>query len=247
MKNLLIIACAFCTFVGFSQGDLQKGETQLNGGLGLSSFGLPLYVGLDYGVGKDFTVGGDFSYRSYSDGNSSFYKYTYTIIGIGVNGNYHFNNVLDLPKKFDLYGGATLGYYIWKNSYKYTGGGTQPFFTPNYSGTSGIGYGLQVGGRYFLNDKFGINLEFGGGSFFGGKLGITYKLGGGKGSRKSKSNTKETTVSKVDNTPKETVKPVETKEEPKTTTTKATTKKTTVTTKKKVATTKKKVITKKKK
>lgn len=254
MKNLfLILTFILSTLSSFAQGSLNKKEIQLNGGIGLSSFGLPFYAGLDYSVGKNFTVGGDFSYRGYSDSNIGNFKYSYTIIGIGANGNYHFNEVLDLPKKFDLYGGATLNYFIWTNSYKYTGPQQDEIYyngyKPNYSGNSGLGFGLQVGGRYFISDKFGLNLEFGGGSFFGGKLGITYKLGGGKGGKKSKSSAKENSSSRVENTPKETVKPVESKavesKSSTTTPTKSTT--TTTTTKKKTVTSKKKKVTTKKK
>ena len=254
MKKLfLILTLILSTLSGLAQGTLNNKEIQLNGGIGLSSFGLPFYAGLDYVVGKNFTIGGDFSYRGYSDSNIGDFKYSYTIIGIGANGNYHFNEVLDLPKKFDLYGGATLNYFIWKNSFKYTGPAQDEIFfnsfKPNYSGNSGLGFGLQVGGRYFISDKFGLNLEFGGGSFFGGKLGITYKLGGGKGNKRSKSSAKENSSSRVENTPKETVKPAESKAIESKSSTATSTKGTTTTTSKKktVTSSKKKVTTKKKK
>lgn len=250
MKNLfLTLTFILITLSGFGQGSLKNKEIQLNGGIGLTSLAIPFYVGLDYGVGKEITIGADFSYRGYSDKVSGYYDNSYTIIGIGANGNYHFNKVLNVPSKFDIYGGLTLNYYIWKNSSNYVGpSGQQSFFVPNYSGNSGIGFGLQVGGRYFFNDKFGVNLELGGGSFSGGKLGITYKLGGGKGSKRSKSSTKENSSSRVENTPKETVKPAESKAVESKSSTATPTKSTTTTTKKKTVTSsKKKVTTKKKK
>ncbi|WP_366185107.1 hypothetical protein [Flavobacterium ovatum] len=46
-----------------------------------------------------------------------------------------------------------------------------------YNGAENLGLGLQIGGRYFFTDRFGINLQFGGGNVTsGGKIGITYKL-----------------------------------------------------------------------
>jgi outer membrane immunogenic protein len=40
-----------------------------------------------------------------------------------------------------------------------------------------LGLGIQVGGRYYFNEKFGLNLEFGGGNYVsGGKFGISLKL-----------------------------------------------------------------------
>lgn len=41
---------------------------------------------------------------------------------------------------------------------------------------SGLGLGVQVGGRYYFNDRLGLNLEFGGGFVSGGKIGISCKL-----------------------------------------------------------------------
>ena len=255
MKNLfLTLTCILITCLSFGQGSLQNKEIQVNGGIGLSSFGLPIYAGLDYGVGKEITIGAEVSYRGYSDKVLGYYDNSYTIIGIGANGNYHFNKILDLPSKFDVYGGLTLNYYIWKNSSKYVGPANQQgFYTPNYAGFSGIGYGLQIGVRYFFTDKFGVNLEFGGGSLSGGKLGITYKLGGGKGSKRSRSSSNEDNTTKIEKKPTETVRTPEAAKTPdsKATTVKTTATKsssTTTTTKKKTVTsTKKKITTKKKK
>ena len=45
-----------------AQAPLQIGENQLNVGIGTSSWGLPLYVGLDHGIHEDISVGGELSY-----------------------------------------------------------------------------------------------------------------------------------------------------------------------------------------
>lgn len=149
----------------FSQGDLDVGGKQLNVGLGLSGWGAPVYVGLDYGFKDDITFGGEFSFRSYNerwrDG-----RYRHNIIGLSANGNYHFNALLNLPSELDFYGGANIGFYIWSSANNYPG-----------DGRSGLGLGLQVGGRYYLNNKVALNLEFGGGNAFaGGKFGLTVKI-----------------------------------------------------------------------
>lgn len=162
-----IITFAFLLFASmiYAQAPVAKGESQLNAGLGLSSWGLPVYLGLDYGVHPDITVGGELSYRSYSDKYANV-NYDHSVIGISGNGNYHFNRVLEIPKKWDFYAGLNLGFYIWNSPNDYKG-----------SHSSGLGLGAQVGGRYFFSDKIGLNLEFGGGNAFsGGKLGLTFKL-----------------------------------------------------------------------
>ncbi len=145
---------------------------QVNAGLGFSSgWGLPLYAGVDYGVTNDITVGAQLSYASSSN---SIYNYNWkeTWIGLGINGNYHFNTVLELPNKYDVYAGATLAY----NNLSYNYPKELPK-TYRIGNDSGVGFRGQIGGRYFFNDKFALNLEFGGGNIaVGGKLGITYKF-----------------------------------------------------------------------
>jgi outer membrane immunogenic protein len=148
-----------------AQCPLKKGEYQFNAGLGFSSTGIPVYAGVDFGVFSDITAGIEASFRSY---NEDLYGagYTSNVFGIAGNGNYHFNTILEIPKRWDFYAGISLGYYSWSLPSNYPG-----------DNSSGIGLGAQIGGRYFFDRKFGLNLEFGGGSSFsGGKLGITYTL-----------------------------------------------------------------------
>lgn len=226
MKKLTFLATLFIASFTFSQGTLKEGKTQLNLGVGFSGWGTPVFLGLDYGLGNNWTVGGEVSYRSFGN-DAFFYDYTYTIIGVAGNGNYHFNEILDLPKKWDLYGGASLGFYIWNNSYKYKGTGAEPVgFSPGYTGTSGIGFGLQAGTRYFFNDNWAINFETGGGSTFGGKIGLTYKFGGSssrsssssKGSSSNSSSTKSVAKTETKVEPKTEAKPAtKTEAKPKTT------------------------------
>ena len=166
MKKLIILSFLLATTqVAFSQYFLSKGQSQLNAGLGFSSWGLPVYVGFDVGVHPDISIGGELSFRSY---NNKFQdnKYRHNIVGISGNGNYHFNTVLDIPRAWDFYAGLNLGFYFWNSDDDYDG-----------DGSSGLGLGAQVGGRYYFSEKFGINLEVGGGNAFsGGKFGVTFKL-----------------------------------------------------------------------
>ena len=167
-KALITLVFLVAATAMFAQAPIGIGQAQINAGFGFSSWGLPVYGGVDFGVHKDITVGGELSFRSYSDNwGIDNYSYRHTIIGLSANGNYHFNTILNIPEEWDVYAGANLGYYIWHtNDSNYKG-----------SGSSGLGLGIQVGGRYYFNDKFGINLEFGSGnSFSGGKVGISIRL-----------------------------------------------------------------------
>lgn len=169
MKKTILITFILVTGLSLSQGSLGKGGKQLNAGFGFSSWGLPVYLGLDFGVHEDITLGLEFSYRRYRYKYKP-YDYNHAVLGFSGNANYHFNRILSLPEKLDLYAGINIGFYHW-------------IYDPDYYGydygskTSGLGLGGQLGIRYFFTDKLAINLEGGGGNAFsGGKLGITFKF-----------------------------------------------------------------------
>jgi outer membrane immunogenic protein len=172
-KIFLFLLFASASITMHAQYKLNKGDAQLNAGLGLSTWGIPVYVGFDYGVHKDISIGGELSFRSYTDewhdhdhGRDHDYRYHHTIFGISANGNYHLNTILKIPTQWDLYAGINVGFYAWSYPDDYHG-----------NRVSGLGLGAQVGGRYYFNDNVAINLELGGGNAFGGgKIGISYKF-----------------------------------------------------------------------
>lgn len=170
-KIILMIALGLFSAATFAQAPLEEGGVQLNAGVGVSGWGVPVYFGLDYGIARDWTLGGQISFQTDDDPyhyGGKDYHYKSSAIGIGANGNYHFNRILDIPSKFDFYAGASLTYYIW--DYDDYHGGPHP-------DNDSLGLGLQVGGRYFFNNKFGINLELGGNTgTSGAKFGVTFKL-----------------------------------------------------------------------
>ncbi|AOW08890.1 outer membrane beta-barrel protein [Flavobacterium gilvum] len=170
-KFILMIAFGILSTGAFAQAPLGEGNTQLNAGVGFSGWGVPVYVGLDYGIAKDWTLGGQFSFQTDDDPyhyNGNDYHYDSSAIGIGGNINYHFNSILHMPSNFDFYGGLSLTYYIWN----YSDYGNYPH--PDHDS---LGLGLQIGGRYFFTKSFGINLEFGGNTVnSGGKFGLTFRL-----------------------------------------------------------------------
>ncbi len=167
MKKILILTVAcLSTVITLAQNPLKKGEKQLNAGFGLNSFGTPIYLGAEFGVHEDISLAGDVSYQS-----KDYVFAKQSAIGVSLKGNYHFNRILKIEDKFDFYAGAGLNYYNFNTKFS----GIVTNFNFDYD--TGIGFDLQIGGRYFFSDKFGINLEFGGGNTLsGGKLGITYKF-----------------------------------------------------------------------
>lgn len=166
-KRLILTICLGLMLSGLNAGtqSLPKGRAQLNAGVGLSGWGVPVYLGFDYAASDVITIGVEFSHRSFRENWKSVY-YRHNITGFSGNFNYHFGPLLKIPNKWDVYAGLNLGFYMWSSPYLYPG---------NYN--SGLGLGAQIGGRYFLNNKVGLNLEFGGGNAFSnGKFGLTIRF-----------------------------------------------------------------------
>ena len=166
MKKLVLIAGIMLSYVLVSaQNPLEKGKFQLNAGVGFSNWGLPLYVGFDYGIHEDISIGGEFVFHSYNE-EWDHYHYTHNVFSIAFTANYHFNRILKMPSDWDFYAGANVGINFWNSPGDYPG-----------DHHTSVGLGVQVGGRYFFNEHFGLNLEVGGGNAAsGGKFGITYQF-----------------------------------------------------------------------
>jgi len=163
-KAFITLGFLLLTFILFAQKPITKAQTQLNAGIGLSGWGIPVYIGLDYGVHPYLSIGGELSYRSYNEDLFGA-KYNRNIIGITGNGNYHFNSIMNIPTPWDFYAGLNIGFYNVASG------------SSNGGINSGLSLGVQIGGRYYFNQNWGINLEIGGGnSVSGGKFGITYKF-----------------------------------------------------------------------
>jgi hypothetical protein len=149
-KVTLLVAGLFISLVMLAQegaAPLSKGGKQLNFGLGFSSRGLPTYVGMDFAFHNDWTAGP--VVQLIFDEN----------FGFGALGrvDYHWNRLMGIPSNWDFYLGANVGVI------------SQDEFD--------IDFGLQIGGRYYWNEKWGVNLEFGGGSGYGGGgIGVSMKL-----------------------------------------------------------------------
>lgn len=172
MKKLILgIAVVFSVFV-FAQR-VQKGDLQLNAGVAADRYAgnVAFYAGLDYGIMPDITAGVEARIGG-KDYNDYGYSYKSRWFGIAANANYHFNTLLKIPNKYDIYAGASVGYNSF--NYDYPNGWNNGWGN-KYN--SEVGVSAQVGARYYFSEKFGVNAEANAGSLFnGGKLGISYKF-----------------------------------------------------------------------
>lgn len=166
---LLLVALTMSSTYCFSQSLLMKEQVQCSTGFQFTSVGPVIYVGGDYTIYKTITVGGKLSYKENSQ-TVLRNKYSQSLLIISVNGNYHFNDLLNLPKKWNVYGGLGLGYYAWSDV-KWN----------NRVGADDVGESsrpvldVQVGGRYYFTKYWAVNLELGGGTGSGVSIGVTFK------------------------------------------------------------------------
>jgi outer membrane immunogenic protein len=170
MKHiLLLVALSNISIFIFSQSLLEKGQVQCSGGFQFSEDGSPIYVGGDYAIYKSITVGGRLSYKENSQ-TVLRNRYSQSLLIISVSGNYHFNDLLNLPKKWNIYGGLGLGYYAWSDVKWNNGIGTD-----DVGESSRPVFDVQFGGRYHFTKYWAVNLELGGGTRSGLSIGITFK------------------------------------------------------------------------
>jgi len=152
MKKITLILLFFIGATTFVSAQANKG---LNFGIGLSSGGLPVYVNYDIPVAANLSVAP--SVQTNLDG--------FNWITPAVKVDYYFDELFGLPDAWDVYAGGNLGFTIWMNNY-YNGA----------SHSNGIHIGIEIGGRWWFNDKWGLNLELSGGTGFGTKFGMSMKM-----------------------------------------------------------------------
>lgn len=185
MKKHLLLITLF--IIGISSAAIAQGggsaynngDNLLNIGIGIGSpfFGsgysssLPVNPSLSYekGVTDAISVGGQLSYASskFDDYPYSNYRFKESAFYIGARGSYHFNQDLNLDSRFDIYGGASLGYVI-VNVSDNTG----------YSGSaaSDVGFGLFAGGKYYFQENTAVYAELGYQSLAFLNIGVAFKL-----------------------------------------------------------------------
>ncbi|MBN2638350.1 MAG: hypothetical protein JXR65_04615 [Bacteroidales bacterium] len=147
-KVVMLLFFVFSSTWIVAQGNEQfpLGGKQLNFG--------PLYAGVDFGVQQNITVGPMISYNwAYYDPSVGVLNTSFDLLG---KADYHFGQLLNLPSEWDVYGGLRVGL-------GFRNGGR-------------LLSGIEVGGRWFWNKKWGLNVESVYGNYLSGNIGVTMKL-----------------------------------------------------------------------
>lgn len=157
--------------VPHGNNDNKTGVKLLNISLGVSDWGVPLFVQGEYFLYNELTVGGGVGlfYKSEQYGS---YKYHTSGISVGARCNYYFDKLINLPAFIDLYAGAFGGFLFVSHKATST-------VAPVYSGSrdGGLDLGLHVGSRYYFSDKWAANIEASMGTTLGAfKIGATYRF-----------------------------------------------------------------------
>ena len=155
-----------------SQVQLNSGDRYdlLHVGSGLSTRGLPVYVGVEQTVDDHLSAALMASFQSYGE-NGSAGSWTHQYYGIGLQGNYHFIELA--PDDFDFFAGLTLGWYA--HNYRWAGVGAAP---GNYGGNAigGLQLAGQLGARYEYEDWIFMAQLNGGLLLSGFLVGLSFPL-----------------------------------------------------------------------
>jgi hypothetical protein len=128
---------------------LARGEKQINFGAGIYQKGVPAYFSVDFALHKDVTLTPEV-HAVFPFPDEKFKG------GMMVKADYHWNYLIGIPSNWDFYAGARAGFSF---------GGD---FYPDL--------GVQVGGRWYWSNIWGMNMELALGTGFGFTFGLSVKL-----------------------------------------------------------------------
>jgi len=148
----LILSCAFLVIQAQEESPTLRGKTQLNVGLGIFGWGgpnfYPLHIGMDFYIINNLSVGFDVNWRFYKNN-----IYAHQLLSAQAVIDYHFNQVMNLSNKWDVYAGLKIG----------PGYFTDTDNDINATLKSGVRLvtDVRAGVRYYFSSKVAVNAEGG--------------------------------------------------------------------------------------
>lgn len=173
IEPLLLGLALFSSVVDVNgQGLIQSGGRwdQVNAGLGMSTRGLPVFIGVEQTVDDHISAALIGTFQSYRE-NSSAGTWNHQFYAVGLQGNYHFIELAPTP--YDFFAGLTVSWSAHR--FRWAGATAAP---NSYEGSAigGTGLSAQIGGRYtYRSTTFLVQLD--GGTLNSGFLvGLTFPL-----------------------------------------------------------------------
>jgi hypothetical protein len=167
MKKILLSLIVSLVAVITNAQHFENGSKFFHAGVGVlspyaysgSKMGIPpVHASFEIGVTDKIGVGGLIGYTT-SKSESAFwntkYSWKYSYLIVGVRGNYHFYQ----DDKFDVYGGAMLGYNIASAKFESNDKTLENWVTEPKVG--GLAFGVYAGGRYFFKENSALFVELG--------------------------------------------------------------------------------------
>ncbi len=129
-RYVLLLSLILLPYMIHAQCFTGKYDQKLQAGFNFYGYGMGIKASYDFGLSNAFSVGGGAVFYSSGEYHSGFFLFG--------RGDYHFQDIIDLPKELDVYAGLELGVI----------------------GKSYFGLGGHLGGRYDLGNLY-IFLEVG--------------------------------------------------------------------------------------
>lgn len=170
----LVLASASALTCMAQKAGFIKANKLLNAGIGVNSYyggGIPIGASFEIGVTDEISVGTNVDYVSSKYNYGLGYSYKFTTMYFGARGSYHANELLNINnEKVDLYGGATIGFRVfkWKDSYSNE--------TLSGSYDNGVYVGAFIGGKYYFSSNIGAFAEVGAIGSTNARVGLAFKF-----------------------------------------------------------------------
>lgn len=159
--------------IGFGGGYYDNNSYNYNNGNGnsSSSSGLPTFsISLQKAFWEDITIGGEIAFNTYQQENTwnngngtkaGYQKYNQNNSFFLGKGEYHFNRLIGLDPKFDLYAGAVAGLRFSGSKSQYTDYNNNNYYSTSKSNSTNFELGAFGGFRYYFVEGMAVYAEVG--------------------------------------------------------------------------------------
>lgn len=156
MKKIILASAMILLAVTiFAQLKFEQKNFAFNAAFSLPGDNRPkMAMGLDYRLFRDISASGEFTFLTSTP--YSGIGHNYTNFGFLMGANYHFNSLLKLSPRWDLYAGPIIEYQ--RNRYQ-----SNQYID---RGNANWEWGFRVGARYYIYKKIALHLKIGSGNIY---------------------------------------------------------------------------------